>query len=254
MTARREGTYLRYSANAEALQKLLTFLYAECCSRSKALKPGLIAKLGRQIGRFPRHPEGKSGSSAPESRRAASWPRDCRGQRQETGLRSSASARFPHRVAPGRPREFANLASTSPAVDAEFLVDRACCSNEPFLRRCLARVMRVGKSSPPSSQRAGSGFSGTDAALNAQEHRKDAHRHFPYTRFMNSSPAFASNSRSSAFASTHFRNGSIPITMPHLRLAMWSPQSRRNSRSCRHACSRGLVEDPRGALVVLRQR
>jgi ArsR family transcriptional regulator len=35
---RRESTFLRYSANTEALQELLQFLYAECCTRNKALK------------------------------------------------------------------------------------------------------------------------------------------------------------------------------------------------------------------------
>src|SRR5437870_8501319 len=33
---RREGTFLWYSANTEALQELLGFLYAECCTRNKA--------------------------------------------------------------------------------------------------------------------------------------------------------------------------------------------------------------------------
>src|SRR3989304_6705808 len=33
----REGTYLRYRANADALQQLLAFLYSECCTRSKAV-------------------------------------------------------------------------------------------------------------------------------------------------------------------------------------------------------------------------
>src|SRR6266540_6198972 len=33
---RREGTFLWYSANTEALQELLSFLYAECCTRNKA--------------------------------------------------------------------------------------------------------------------------------------------------------------------------------------------------------------------------
>ncbi len=42
---RREGTYLWYSANAEALQELLGFLYAECCTRNKAVKPQAIARL-----------------------------------------------------------------------------------------------------------------------------------------------------------------------------------------------------------------
>ncbi len=35
---RREGTFLRYSANAAALQELLGFLYAECCTRNKAVE------------------------------------------------------------------------------------------------------------------------------------------------------------------------------------------------------------------------
>ena len=39
---RREGTYLWYSANSESLQKLLGFLYAECCTRNKAIEPGKI--------------------------------------------------------------------------------------------------------------------------------------------------------------------------------------------------------------------
>lgn len=47
VSVRREGTYLWYSANAEALQKLLTFLYAECCTRSKAVRPDVIVKLCR---------------------------------------------------------------------------------------------------------------------------------------------------------------------------------------------------------------
>lgn len=39
---RREGTYLWYSANTEALQDLLGFLYAECCTRNKAIEPHKI--------------------------------------------------------------------------------------------------------------------------------------------------------------------------------------------------------------------
>jgi DNA-binding transcriptional ArsR family regulator len=42
---RREGTFLRYSANADALKELLAFLYAECCSRSKAVEPASITRL-----------------------------------------------------------------------------------------------------------------------------------------------------------------------------------------------------------------
>jgi DNA-binding transcriptional ArsR family regulator len=43
----REGTYLRCTANAEALQELLTFLYAECCTRNKAVKPEKIVTICR---------------------------------------------------------------------------------------------------------------------------------------------------------------------------------------------------------------
>jgi ArsR family transcriptional regulator, arsenate/arsenite/antimonite-responsive transcriptional repressor len=39
---RREGTFLWYSANTEALQDLLSFLYAECCTRNKAIEPQTI--------------------------------------------------------------------------------------------------------------------------------------------------------------------------------------------------------------------
>ena len=41
----REGTFLRCTANAEALQELLGFLYAECCTRNRAVKPETIVKL-----------------------------------------------------------------------------------------------------------------------------------------------------------------------------------------------------------------
>jgi DNA-binding transcriptional ArsR family regulator len=42
---RRESTFLHYTANTEALQELLQFLYAECCTRNKALKPQDIVQL-----------------------------------------------------------------------------------------------------------------------------------------------------------------------------------------------------------------
>jgi DNA-binding transcriptional ArsR family regulator len=42
---RREGTFLWYSANTEALQELLGFLYAECCTRNKAIEPQTIIRL-----------------------------------------------------------------------------------------------------------------------------------------------------------------------------------------------------------------
>ena len=42
---RRESTFLRYTANTEALQGLLQFLYAECCTRNKAVKPSEIVQI-----------------------------------------------------------------------------------------------------------------------------------------------------------------------------------------------------------------
>lgn len=43
---RREGTYLWYSADNAALEDLLSFLYAECCTRSCAVEPSGIVKTG----------------------------------------------------------------------------------------------------------------------------------------------------------------------------------------------------------------
>jgi ArsR family transcriptional regulator, arsenate/arsenite/antimonite-responsive transcriptional repressor len=42
VNVRREGTFLRYSANTGALQALLGFLYAECCARNKVVEPRKI--------------------------------------------------------------------------------------------------------------------------------------------------------------------------------------------------------------------
>jgi len=41
----REGTFLRYTADTQALQELLQFLYAECCTRNKAVKPEQIVRI-----------------------------------------------------------------------------------------------------------------------------------------------------------------------------------------------------------------
>lgn len=41
----REGTYLWYSANTDVLRQLLGFLYAECCTRNKAIEPKAIVRL-----------------------------------------------------------------------------------------------------------------------------------------------------------------------------------------------------------------
>ena len=42
---RRNGTFLWYTVNAGVLSEILTFLYAECCTRNKAVKPDAIVKL-----------------------------------------------------------------------------------------------------------------------------------------------------------------------------------------------------------------
>jgi ArsR family transcriptional regulator len=47
VTVRREGTFLWYSANTEALQELLGFLYAECCARNKAIEPGKVVSISK---------------------------------------------------------------------------------------------------------------------------------------------------------------------------------------------------------------
>jgi DNA-binding transcriptional ArsR family regulator len=45
VNVRRESTFLRYTANTEALEQLLQFLYAECCTRNKAVKPQNIVQI-----------------------------------------------------------------------------------------------------------------------------------------------------------------------------------------------------------------
>jgi ArsR family transcriptional regulator, arsenate/arsenite/antimonite-responsive transcriptional repressor len=41
----RESTFLRYTANTETLQELLSFLYSECCTRNKALRSEAIVQI-----------------------------------------------------------------------------------------------------------------------------------------------------------------------------------------------------------------
>jgi ArsR family transcriptional regulator, arsenate/arsenite/antimonite-responsive transcriptional repressor len=47
VTVKRESTYLWYRANADAMRELLGFLYAECCTRSGAVKPESIVRIGK---------------------------------------------------------------------------------------------------------------------------------------------------------------------------------------------------------------
>ena len=47
VNVQRESTFLRYTANTDALQELLRFLYAECCTRNRALNPKQIIQICR---------------------------------------------------------------------------------------------------------------------------------------------------------------------------------------------------------------
>ena len=47
VNVQRESTFLRCTANTEVLQELLRFLYAECCTRNRALKPKEIVQACR---------------------------------------------------------------------------------------------------------------------------------------------------------------------------------------------------------------
>src|ERR1041384_3307476 len=47
VNVKRESTFLRYTANTHALQELLQFLYAECCTRNQAVQPQDIVQICR---------------------------------------------------------------------------------------------------------------------------------------------------------------------------------------------------------------
>lgn len=42
VSVRRESTFLRCTADTAALQKIVGFLFAECCTRNKAIRPEAI--------------------------------------------------------------------------------------------------------------------------------------------------------------------------------------------------------------------
>ena len=50
---RREGTFLWYMANTESLQELIDFLYAECCTRNRAVEPGDLVAIGQAWNKSP---------------------------------------------------------------------------------------------------------------------------------------------------------------------------------------------------------
>jgi len=45
VTAEREKAFIRYRANTDGLEELLGFLYAECCTRNKAVEPKRVIAL-----------------------------------------------------------------------------------------------------------------------------------------------------------------------------------------------------------------
>lgn len=47
VNVRREGTFLWYSANTDALREVLGFLYDECCTRSRAVAPEEFVQISR---------------------------------------------------------------------------------------------------------------------------------------------------------------------------------------------------------------
>ena len=46
IAVKREGSFLRYTAEAQALQDLLAFLFSECCTRNKAVEPDKVVCCG----------------------------------------------------------------------------------------------------------------------------------------------------------------------------------------------------------------
>lgn len=47
VTAEREKAFIRYRANTQALEELLGFLYAECCTRNRAVEPKRVLSTCR---------------------------------------------------------------------------------------------------------------------------------------------------------------------------------------------------------------
>lgn len=45
LTVQRESTFLRYAANTAVLEELLGFLFAECCSRNRAVNAEALIEL-----------------------------------------------------------------------------------------------------------------------------------------------------------------------------------------------------------------
>jgi DNA-binding transcriptional ArsR family regulator len=48
VNVRRDSKFLWYTANTTSLQELLQFLYAECCTRNKAIKPEYVVEVRKK--------------------------------------------------------------------------------------------------------------------------------------------------------------------------------------------------------------
>lgn len=46
VSVRREGTYLWYAAETDALREIMNFLYEECCTRTRAVPPETLVQIG----------------------------------------------------------------------------------------------------------------------------------------------------------------------------------------------------------------
>jgi ArsR family transcriptional regulator, arsenate/arsenite/antimonite-responsive transcriptional repressor len=44
---RREGTFLRYSADTDALREVMNFLYEECCTRNRVVPPETVIQISK---------------------------------------------------------------------------------------------------------------------------------------------------------------------------------------------------------------
>lgn len=47
VTVRREGTYLWYAADTDALREIMNFLYEECCTRTRAVAPETLVQISQ---------------------------------------------------------------------------------------------------------------------------------------------------------------------------------------------------------------
>ena len=47
VSVRREGTYLWYTAETDALREIMNFLYEECCTRTRAVAPESLVQISQ---------------------------------------------------------------------------------------------------------------------------------------------------------------------------------------------------------------